>query len=164
MRQEERLKRVFPAYFSRFELPEGAREEAIEVYRACKSGKCDAASFIPTYEEKGFEIRDGDDEKDPGLYSLSTFEKPQHVKRFAKVDVDTQIPCRIAVGITEPKWGLVQRTSERKKKAKSHVDWWLYENATPHESFELILDFEEFLKKYKAEHDKERDENNVQIR
>ena len=57
-----------------FDLPEGAREENITVYRACKTWKCDKESFTPTFEEQGCRYLEGDDPKDPGLYSLSTTE------------------------------------------------------------------------------------------
>ncbi len=119
---KERLKRIFLDYFKNFDLPEGAREESIQVYRACKSGKCDAVSFIPTFEEKGCIIDETDDITDPGLYSLSTYEKPNHIKRLASMNSDMQIPYKIAIGRTEPVYGLVQPTKERKAKAGSHVD------------------------------------------
>ena len=32
------IAKIFPDYFDRFELPEGARSEAIKVYRACRVG------------------------------------------------------------------------------------------------------------------------------
>ncbi len=150
---KERLKRIFPDYFKNFDLPEGAREESIQVYRACKSGKCDAVSFIPTFEEKGCIIDETDDITDPGLYSLSTYEKPNHIKRLASMNSDMQIPYKIAIGRTEPVYGLVQPTKERKAKAGSHVDWWLYRDATPYEVFELIPDFEKHLEEYKAKRD-----------
>jgi hypothetical protein len=43
----------------------------------------DAISFVPTYEERGCKIYEGEDSKDPGIYSLSTYAKPKDVKRFA---------------------------------------------------------------------------------
>lgn len=42
---------------------------------------------------------------------------------------------------------------ERKPKSASHVDWWLYDNATPEEAFEIISDFEEHLAEYKRGRD-----------
>lgn len=50
----KRIEKIFPDYFQRFQLPEGAREESIKVYRACRSGRCDKASFLPSFEERGF--------------------------------------------------------------------------------------------------------------
>ena len=43
---QKRIEKIFPDYFERFELPAGAKEESIQVYRACRSGKCDKASFM----------------------------------------------------------------------------------------------------------------------
>ena len=45
-------------------------------------------------------------------------------------------------------YGLAQRTRERIKKRDSHVDWWLYKDATPYKAFELIPDFEMYLLEY----------------
>ncbi|MCM1161389.1 MAG: hypothetical protein NC412_09205 [Roseburia sp.] len=148
IKNQKRLERMFPEYFTLFELPDGARQERILVYRACKSGKCDKASFTPTFEEKGYKYSADDDPSDPGLYSLSTYEKPNHIKRFAAMTSDLEVPYKIAIGYTEPQYGLVQPTRERKAKKGSHVDWWLYENAKPYEVFEIIPDFEEHLKEY----------------
>lgn len=152
-KEQTTLERIFPDYFERFELPEGARSESIKVYRACKSGKCDRKSFLPTFEENGFVVDDGADEKDPGQYSLSTYEKPTHVKRFAGVMYDIKEPCRIAMGETNPIYGLVQRTKERKKCKSSHVDWWLYKEATPYMEFQIIEDFDKYLEDYIQERD-----------
>ena len=144
-----RLERIFPNYFRNFIMPEGAHPESIMVYRACRSGKCDRASFLTTFEQHGFKYMKDDDPSDPGVYSLSTFEKPNHIKRWADLTSDMNIPYKIAIGCTNPKYGIIQRTKERKgRKARSHVDWWLYENARPETEFELISDFEEYLRLY----------------
>ena len=50
----QKIEKIFPDYFNRFELPEGAREECIEVYRACRSGKCDKDSFLPSFEQNNY--------------------------------------------------------------------------------------------------------------
>lgn len=78
-KQTKRIEKIFPDYFDRFEMPAGAREENIKVYRACRSGKCDRDSFLPSFEENGFALNPLADPTDPGQYSLSTFEKPTHV-------------------------------------------------------------------------------------
>lgn len=148
-KNNKKIERLFPDYFSRFDLPEGAREERITVYRACKTGQCDKASFMPSFEEKGFKYFEGEDPTEPGLYSLSTYEKPKDVKRFAKMNSDFQVPYMIAIGETEPQYGLVQRTKERENRRTSHVDWWLYEDAKPYEAFNIIPDFEKYLEEYK---------------
>ena len=138
-KQTKRIEKIFPDYFDRFEMPAGAREENIK--------------------ENGFALNPLADPTDPGQYSLSTFEKPTHVKRFAGAISDMKVPYQIAIGMTNPKHGVVQRTRERKKKSGSHVDWWLYENATPYDEFEIIVDFEKHLQNYI----RERDEKNAGI-
>lgn len=144
----KRIEKIFPDYFERFELPEGAREESIRVYRACRSGKCDKDSFLPSFEERGGIFDASVDEKDPGQYSLSTYEKPTHIKRYASIMSDMKVPYQIAIGETNPRHGVVQRTRERIKTKSSHVDWWLYKDARPYEEFELISDFETHLQTY----------------
>ena len=123
------IEKIFPDYFDRFSLPEGAKEQELTVYRACRSGACDRASFILSFEEKALQYAQGEDESDPGLYTLSTFEKPKDVRRFAATSNVYHPPYKIAVGTTSPRHGPCQRTRERKAKAKSHVDWWLYRDA-----------------------------------
>ena len=150
------IKKIFPDYFDRFDLPDGAREESIRVYRACRSGKCDRDSFLPSFEQNGFVLNPLIDAADPGQYSLSTFEKPTDVKRFAGAMSDMKVPYQIAIGETNPRHGLVQRTRERTKKRTSHVDWWLYKDASPYEEFELIGDFEDHLQNYIRERDEKK--------
>ena len=150
---EKRIEKIFPDYFKRFVLPDGAKEEYIKVYRACKSGKCDRASFLPSFEESGFVLNPLSDATDPGQYSLSTYEKPTDVKRFAGVMSDMQVPYTIAIGETNPIHGLAQRTKERTKKRTSHVDWWLYKDASPYNEFEIIDNFEEYIQNYLQERD-----------
>ena len=143
------IEKIFPDYFERFKLPDGAKEESIEVYRAGKTGKCDRDSFLPTFEENNFKLTSTQEACDPGIYSLSTFEKPVDIKRFAFIDSEVLPPYSIAIGKTEPKHGLVQRTRERTQTKKSHVDWWLYTNARPYEEFEIIKDFKTYYENYK---------------
>jgi len=154
MNSEERLKKIFPDYFERFELPEGAREEEIKVYRACRSGKCDKASFLSSFEQNGYALAPNADPADPSEYSLSTYEKPNHVKRYCSLTSDMGIPYTIAYGVTSPKHGLAQRTKERKKKCGSHVDWWLYQDARAYEDFCVLDNFEEVLRNYLEEQEK----------
>ena len=95
-------------------------------------------------------VEDGVDTTDPSNYSMSTYENPKDVKRFAKLNSDMQVPYRIAIGYTNPIHGLVQRAREKNKKSKSsHVDWWLYKNATPWIEFNLIQDIDNYLIRYK---------------
>ena len=72
---------------------------------------------------------------------------------------DMEEPCHIAIGKTNPIHGLVQRTRERTGKKTSHVDWWLYKDATPHIEFQLIDNFDEYFESY----NKKRDEQNERV-
>lgn len=148
---DTKLKKFFPDYFNRFEMPAGAHEESINVYRACKTGQCDKGSFLPSFEENNFAYLSGDDPDDPSVYSLSTYEKPKDIKRFVNFTSEYKKPYKIAFGNTSPECGLVQRTSERTGKKGSHVDWWLYETSTPYMNFSIITDFNGYYEKYKIE-------------
>ena len=46
---KEQAKKKFPSYFANFEMPEWAREQELEVFRACATGKVDRESFLNTY-------------------------------------------------------------------------------------------------------------------
>ena len=89
---KKRIENKFPHYFERLILRAGAREELIKVYRACRSGRCDKNSFLPSFEENGYVLNPIVDLTDPGQYTLSTFEKPTDVKRFAGVMSDMKVP------------------------------------------------------------------------
>lgn len=151
--EEERLKRLFTKCEQRFKgtpfkVPEGAKEMEIQVYRACRSGKCNKESFLPTFEQQNNVYKENDDKEDPGVYSLSVYENPKHIKRFVMLDSDMHIPYKIAKGETKRQYGLVQRTKDRKPKSKSHIDWWLFEGADPSSEFRIIEDFEKYLEEY----------------
>ncbi len=139
----------FPAYFANFSLPKDAIEQEILGYRACKTNQLDEDSFTPSYEENGFKVNEDEDPLEPSVYSLSLFEKPKDVRRFAIINSDIRPPMKIAIGYTEPSCGVSQRTRERTKKKTSHIDWWLYEGAKPYLYFVLIEDFKTYLEWYK---------------
>lgn len=146
------LEKKFPSYFNNFIIPEGAKEQSIKVYRACRTSCVDTESFLPSFEENNFEYLHMQDSKEPSVYSLSSYEKPNDVRRFAITNDSCNPPFKIAQGYTKPCCGLSQRTKERNPKYKgSHVDWWIYEGSKPNEHFELIENFEEFYIKYKIE-------------
>ena len=143
MRQEAQITKKFPLYFENFEMPEWAREQELEVYRACATGKIDEQSFLNSYEENDFEISVGGDPTNPQEYSLSTYTKYKDLKRFMKMDSRFGVPFVIAKGVTNPIHGISLETKEWKEKLGikykgSHVDWWLYENAEPWKEFEEV--------------------------
>lgn len=141
---EKQGEKKFPSYFENFEMPEWAREQELEVYRACATGKVDKKSFLNSFEENGFQVSLGGEEDDPQEYSLSSYTKFKDVKRFMTMDSRFGVPFKIAKGITKPIHGICLETKEWKrnmgiKYRGSHVDWWLYENAEPWKEFEEVI-------------------------
>lgn len=129
----DELREKYPPNFPVEALPEGAREERIDVYRVCRSGDIEPASFLPTYlDELSMTKENSAAKHDIGYYSLSTFFNKNDAKRALKFFRGRQPHAILAIGYTEPSCGLCQRTKERKRNAKSHVDWWLYQDAAPH--------------------------------
>jgi len=148
--RHERVEKCFPDYFQRFTLPPEAREQALTVYRACRTRKVDEGSFLNSYEESGCPPVDPESEEpvDPSNYSLSTYTDQRQLKRFVAASAKIQPPLTLAVGTTEGCCGpcsptAVWRTSpgpfqnDQARKSK-HVDWWLYKGARPWEHFEEI--------------------------
>ena len=140
---KEQAKKKFPSYFENFEMPEWAREQELEVYRACATQKADHDSFLNSFEENGFQISAGGCIDDPQEYSLSVYMKFRDVKRFMTMDSRFGVPFTIAKGNTHPMHGICLETREWKRKSGikykgSHVDWWLYKNAEPCTGFEVI--------------------------
>lgn len=138
--RESQARKKFPSYFKNFEMPPWAREQELEVYRACATGKVDRLSFLNTYEENGFQISAGGSRDDPQEYSLSSYMKFRDVRRFMTMDSRYGVPFVIAKGTTSPIYGISLETKEWKKKTGekykgSHVDWWLYEDAEPWKEF-----------------------------
>ena len=109
---KEIIKRIFPEYFNRFELPAGAHDEMIKVYRACRSGKCDKDSFLPSFEENGYVLNPLSDPRDPSEYSLSTYTKLSGVKRCMTMDSRFGVTFKIAQGITNPIHGICLETKK----------------------------------------------------
>lgn len=135
----EKAKKIFPEYFKNFTLPDCARAQEIEVYRACPTRKVEKASFLNSYEENGFSLDAGSDASDPGEYSLSTYTRLKDVARFVKIDSRYQPPFGLAKGKTAIECGPCCATKEWKNHYRSsHVDWWLYEGAEPWAYFDLI--------------------------
>lgn len=143
MMNKERIAKKFPSYFDNFEMPKWAREQELQVYRACATGKVDRESFLNSFEENGYKISVDGDVHDPQEYSLSTYIKFRDVKRFMTMDSRFGVPFVIAKGTTKPIHGICLETKEWKrnlgiKYKGSHVDWWLYTGAEPFKEFEVL--------------------------
>lgn len=137
---KERAGKIFPVYMKDIQLPEGAKEEEIEVYRVCLTGKVEPDSFLNSYEDAKLKIRDLD-LNEVGSYSLSCYEDIKDIRKMLKFFTKRTpgVPV-VAQGLTESCCGVVQRTIERikLKSGKSHIDWWLYEDAKPHNYFKEV--------------------------
>ena len=125
------IKKEFPPYFANFSLPSAAKEQEIEVYRACVTRRIDQNSFLNSYEENGNQVVSGGDVNDPQQYCLSTYWKLKDVKRFVVIDSSYNPPFVLAKGHTTITDGVSCKTAEWKRCKSSHVDWWLYINAKP---------------------------------
>lgn len=133
------IKKKFPLGFPVDRLPKGAKEESIEVYRICRSGAVEAKSFLPTYLDPDVaNTKENEGAVEIGYYSLSTFFKRSEARRMLKFFLGKQPSAIAAFGTTDPSCGVCQRTKERLTNKKSHVDWWLYEAATPHIFFKSV--------------------------
>ena len=145
----EKKKKVFPAYFSNFQMPEQAREQVLEVYRGCPTRKVERESFLNSFEQNGFKLEADEDSSDPSAYSLSTYTDIKRLKRFLVTNPQSRPePWTIAKGITSPDCGLSCLTREYKpQKRDKHVDWWLYEGAEPWKYFVEVNYEDEVLRR-----------------
>ena len=90
-----------------------------------------------SFEENGFKVLEYSEKYRASAYSLSTYTKIKDVKRFMTMTSEFKVPFIIAKGTTEPAYGVCIETRFWKKQLGdkkykgSHVDWWLYEDATP---------------------------------
>lgn len=139
----DKAAKVFPNFFSNFDLPEGAKKQEIEVYRMCLTGIINREAFYGSYEAhmKGISYNKNitENSTDPGDYSTSCFEDEKDAKRFKKLFSRHKPELIVAKGSTNKECGPCQRTKDRDSKVKnSHVDWWIYENANPQQYFKEV--------------------------
>lgn len=132
----------FPENFETEILPQDARKEDRNVYRIIKSGKIDRNSFISTYEEIKRGLRPPTKsikQNDPSLYSTSCNMRYTDAQYALKMFMRHYPTPFIAKGVTDMECGPSQITSDREPKEKSsHVDWWIYDKATPEVHFKKI--------------------------
>lgn len=138
----EHAKKCFPAYIPEDKIRKaGAKENEYNVYRICKWGQLDQHAFISTYEETL--ERDGNvndlDLDDIGSFSTSCFEREKDAKRMMKLFTKRNPQAILAHGSIKKETGLSQKTSERKPKQKSHIDWWIYKDRITYNDFEKVI-------------------------
>ena len=137
----EHMQKCFPAYIPEEEIIiAGAKENEYNVYRICKWGELNQHAFISTYEE--VLERDGNvndlDLNDISSFSTSCFEKEKDAKRMMKFFTKKNPQAILAYGNIKKETGLSQKTSERKPKQKSHVDWWIYKDSIIYSDFKKV--------------------------
>lgn len=135
--------RCFPDNFEEKILPKGAKKEDKHVYRIIKYGTINRDSFISTYEEiqKGLipMPKKGLNLADPGTYSTSCNIEYSEAEYILDVFMRHHPKAFIAEGETKAFCGPCQLTSERENREGTHVDWWIYDDAKPHEYFTEVI-------------------------
>lgn len=142
---------IFPDYFSenavKIILSQGKRNN-LHIYRVGKYGKDKTIAFLNYYEEV---IRGLKTVRNPVKYlekcknnidqlSVSCYYDRKDLTYYFEVTLKDSYPERILLeGVTNPQYGLIQKTAERKKETRdSHVDWWLFKDATPWMDFKEV--------------------------
>lgn len=142
----DELKAKFPSYFPIDELPEGAKEQELKVYRVCKWGKIEHRAFLTTYEEKLYlncDLKGMELEPDLDDCSMSCYEALKDAQRRLDYFTEKEPASILSQGVTEGAYGLSQQTRQRKKvRLKSHVDWWLYKDVDVHYDFSEVINHE----------------------
>lgn len=135
--------KCFPENFEAEILPKGAKEQKIIVYRIIKYQNI-RDNFISTFEETEKKLRPSRSPlncKDPGTFSTSCFKDKNEAEDLLGLMMRHKPEAYIAKGETAKCCGPCQLTLERNmnqyKDKKSHVDWWIYADATPEVYFEL---------------------------
>lgn len=147
---KERLN-IFPDYFSEKAIDLillNGKSSCIHVYRVGKYGKDKQTAFLNYYDEviKGLKtVRNPERylekcKNNIDMLSISCYHSIEDIKYYFEITLKDEYPERILLeGISDCKYGLTQKTSERKKKIlNSHIDWWLYKNATPWVIFNIV--------------------------
>lgn len=143
--------KIFPDYFSenavKLILLNG-QENNLHVYRVGKYGRDKKIAFLNYHDEviRGLKTVKGQEKylekckNDIDRLSISCYHKKEDLAYYFEITLKDQYPERIILeGNTDFKYGLSQKTVERKKDVKdSHVDWWLYKDATPWDAFREV--------------------------
>lgn len=142
---------IFPDYFSSSvvsKIINNGRENNYYVYRLAKYGKKDETiAFLNYYEEviRGLKIVRKKEaylkecKNNMDRLSVSCYMDIEDINYYCGVTLKDHYPEKIILeGTAKGKHGLSQITSERKEKNDSHVDWWLYKDATPWIDFKEV--------------------------
>ena len=142
---------VFPDYFSENAINlilSNGKPNRIHVYRVGKYGKNKQTAFLNYYDEviKGLKtVRNPEKylekcKNNIDMLSISCYYNIEDIRYYFEITLKDDYPERILLeGFSDSKYGLTQKTSERKEKVNdSHTDWWLYKGATPWVIFDIV--------------------------
>ncbi|MDY2995949.1 MAG: hypothetical protein SOU16_01395 [Faecalimonas sp.] len=143
---------LFPDYFSEQavnNINKYGKETELSVYRVSKYGNMNTA-FLNYYDEIIQGLKKVRPEKKEALLkkyrndvdslSVSCYYEKKDIMYYFDVTLKNTFPeKKLLYGKTTFSCGLTQITSERKPQKKdSHVDWWLYNKATPWKFFREV--------------------------
>ena len=135
MINNHKFPKCFPENFEQDILPKDIEFKFHKAYRILKLGKLDRTAFISTFEEfkdLAFKPR-GYNPNLAGTYSTSVFSDFQETKNILKLICRHFPRPRISEGSTEPECGPCKRD-----KNSSHIDWWIFEDASPEKFFKVV--------------------------
>lgn len=140
----EEKKYIFPEYFSvnakKLILLNGKPQNR-HVYRVAKYGRDTTTAFLNYYDEVVLGLKTVRNKQkylekckeEIDRLSISCYYDIKDIIYYYEITLKDSYPERILLeSETNYKYGLSQVTSERKKESTdSHVDWWLFKDATP---------------------------------
>lgn len=132
--------------FSQNDLPTCAKDvERLSVYRLCLNGVIDSDAFECTYVSKqknNLTIRD-EELSNPTTFSTSCFSLLKDIKKKQALFTKNHPSVVVAVGDILEGFGRSCFDKELKPKTKSsHINWWIYSEAEPHNCFKEFNDEE----------------------
>lgn len=154
------MEKIFPDYFSHeaiILINKNGKDNQLKVYRVSKFGDDLTIAFLNYYDEVILglkQIPEHRKQKKLEYYknnidslSVSCYYDIEDIIYYFNVTLKESYPKRILLeGNLSSDYGLSQITKERKtEKTDSHVDWWLYKDATPWIDFKKVDDDERIV-------------------
>ncbi len=118
----------YPEYFPKDCPPSDAQSLEIEAYRGCHNETVTRDDFKSYYE-----LGKGSNKAE--YYGVSLFTDFEEVKVMMSMPNFRRNHPFVAKGITKAECGEIKYTG---KSHKSHITWWLYEDATPEINFQIV--------------------------
>lgn len=139
-KSENRFPDCFPSNFQEDILPKNLKPLHVHVFRICKYGSINKQAFLSTFEEVKLGLRPPGFRwekqlNDPGTYSTSCNTDLQEILGVLDHLQGYHPQAILCQGDATSDLGPLQLTSERIKRPTNHVDWWLYKDSDPSQSF-----------------------------